>query len=49
MILFHRLPNDIAITQALGDESGLCRWNIVIQLMSKLSLKIRWTSTGLAG
>ena len=45
IIHFNRLLNDIAISQILGNESAQRLLEFVIRFMSKLSLKIRWTST----
>ncbi len=45
IIHFNRLLNDIAISQILGNESAQRPLEFVIRFMSKLSLKIRWTST----
>ena len=45
IIHFNRLLNDIAISQILGNESAQRPLKFVIRFMSKLRLKIRWTST----
>jgi hypothetical protein len=45
IIHIDRLLNDIAISQILGNESAQRSLEFVIKVMSKLSLKIRWTST----
>ncbi len=45
IIHFNRLLNDIVISQILGNESAQRPLEFVIRFMSKLSLKIRWTST----